>query len=78
MGAVTTAPYYLPVFICIPSFPPTSSAGSHMAYFNVAFAHSGWKTSDAEKITIPTYISKDDIKWCFSFNMVDVNLFQHM
>lgn len=35
LGAMTTAPYYLPLFICIPSFPPTFIAGSHVAYFNV-------------------------------------------
>lgn len=64
---MTTAPYYLPLFICIPSSPPQLSLLALTWHISVlAYAHSGWKTSDAEKHAKPTCINKDDTQ-CYFF-----------
>lgn len=69
LGAMTTTPYYLLLFICIPFSPPQLSLLALTWHISaLAYAHSGWKTSDAEKRAKPTCINKDDIQCYFSFD----------
>lgn len=64
---MTTAPDYLPLVICIPSSPPQLSLLALMWHILLlAYAHSGWKTNDAEKHAKPMCINKDDTQCSFS------------
>lgn len=65
---MTTALDYLPLVICIPSSPQLSLLALMWHILLLAYAHSGWKTSDAEKHAKPTCINKDDTRCCFSFD----------